>query len=960
MSIDFKKSGADTGYNNDDSIEPVENAEKANQTVFQRPSENLRGRTEDIRRAVDEIDAVVSSDRGLTIMSDPVMTVTWNGVSAGGGDGEFTISDDILLIPIVNPADESSDNNIWGRLNYDEGGSEYFSVRSKLRIGNEGGNTLRFEIFKETGVNPPNPTVTVVGSKDGAGNFEPGAGPVLVRVQIADNNSHQWSDVVTAIDTHTDPTGSASDWLDASVHLNVAATAAKVIAEQFLWEGNGAQVTGIGGCDAQTYAVTPATLAAFFAQPKEMEEGDALVIDFPSRHDRLARAGDSTITMGELQLIHRDESDPPPPFSECGYVNFMGAVPICKVINDRLYFINGAVLTKAQAGTIMPDASLRSELADQTVGTCGAELVGSDTRSGTPQSLGQSTVFGQLGAMITHYNNHVNANQDQHPVADILERPCVVVNETSGKGDHTTIQDAVTALAATGGTIYIKNPATVYNENIVFPNGCGPLLLIGESQQGTIVCPSSGAAVSFGNGDNFPITFYNLNFAQDADAVLIDVTPTSASDWEKRIEFIKCTITQDASATTHPVAQVNSSVVFADCNIKGVITNTQPFLEFDSTLALPIAECRIRNCQFEDWRGIASIGSVSANPVYVFEFCDNTIRACGNNTSGTYTTLITGSEPIKRVKICNNGWLSTSSTLQAYFCNLQGAGIISGNYIDSAMSDDPATPTGTIDVEGFAAGQALVVSDNYIYAGTIITGVRARGNVIVSKNSVQIKKEIGAISNYIGAIEVTGSNCVVSDNIISSNASGADNDKVIGIFLTTTSDPANVIVRNNLINGDWETNYLGIYVEGSGDNVTITNNQLIADADNVENGIRVDGGTQHCVSGNIIQNFGVGINIASAAVAVILSGNVLKAGSFVSSIGLDMDNAYNCVTGNSITGYAMGVDGANATNLAFCGNILYSNTVDYANMPASAGVGPLAAAWPGSGLNYDYLNWNHQ
>ncbi len=507
--LDFEITGADDGYNDVDAIDPVTNGEDANQLVFRRPTENVRNRTDITRMAFEDLEAVVSSDRGLTVTSDIAMQVTWNGTVAAAGDGEFTITDDLVLMPLLNPAGETDKNNIWNRMSYDDGTNDYFSVRSVLRIGGYaftdpappaadekgGANNLKVEIFKITSSNPATPTLTVLGSTNPAGAFDPTFGPVLIRCQIADDDSHTWVDVVTEINTPTTTAELVEEWIFASVDSPVSATAAKVIAEQFLWERPGGAVTGTRGCDAQAYRLTSASLVSFFGGGTVLGEDDVLAINFGSRNERLARGGDTTIQSSELVIINRNEYDPPKTaaeFSEAGDANFLNAIPICKVVNGALFFINGAVFEKDATGNLAPDSTLRSDLAvESPTIDSGSEMIGSDVLgSGSPRDLNKGTVYTQLGEMVGHYNNHVNGNLDKHPISDITNRPFFVVN-AAGEGDYTTIADGITAAAAAGGgTILVKNGS--YDESITKTSLGGDIRIIGESREATIWFNSSG------------------------------------------------------------------------------------------------------------------------------------------------------------------------------------------------------------------------------------------------------------------------------------------------------------------------------------------------------------------------------------------------------------------------------------------------------------------------------------
>ena len=157
--LEFRQ-GGDSGYNDDDAIQPFSNGEDATQTVFRRPSKNLRARNEVIRKAFNHLEAVALRDRGLTMMCDPDVTATWNGI----GTGTFTLSDDLWIVPTCSPVTRVAANNLYAAMRHepDPGGhaEEYFYIQS-LEKAVAGGNNIYFEIYKIGGQSPGSHVVSV-------------------------------------------------------------------------------------------------------------------------------------------------------------------------------------------------------------------------------------------------------------------------------------------------------------------------------------------------------------------------------------------------------------------------------------------------------------------------------------------------------------------------------------------------------------------------------------------------------------------------------------------------------------------------------------------------------------------------------------------------------------------------------------------------------------------------------
>lgn len=101
--VDFNIGLGDTGQDNISAIQPVANGEGAIQTVFRRPAENLRERTETLRDTVGEL--LYYRDYSHLMIEYTGGTITWNGAAPGAPPlGQITITaGSFTLAPMLAP-----------------------------------------------------------------------------------------------------------------------------------------------------------------------------------------------------------------------------------------------------------------------------------------------------------------------------------------------------------------------------------------------------------------------------------------------------------------------------------------------------------------------------------------------------------------------------------------------------------------------------------------------------------------------------------------------------------------------------------------------------------------------------------------------------------------------------------------------------------------------------------------
>jgi hypothetical protein len=101
-SVDLRQ-GGDTGVNTSAAIQPILNGEPATSTNFQRPSENLRGRTEVMRQAHRDHYYARDFAANMVIEGATGHTIAWAGSTTFGGTGIVTQAGNLTIRPLLTP-----------------------------------------------------------------------------------------------------------------------------------------------------------------------------------------------------------------------------------------------------------------------------------------------------------------------------------------------------------------------------------------------------------------------------------------------------------------------------------------------------------------------------------------------------------------------------------------------------------------------------------------------------------------------------------------------------------------------------------------------------------------------------------------------------------------------------------------------------------------------------------------
>jgi hypothetical protein len=341
--IVFEYTGGDTGARGNDTegidaIQPYVDGELAREDVFRRPPENLRRRTEILRKNAE--DGIYREDQngkwvisaglaGGAAVGESVPTIyDWDEVA-----GTFLTTGDVVIQALNTPAADVQETVLYTFT----GGSGIgtgtltFDLLSTKRNYNSA-NLIHINWEEKTAAELAGGIVP--GVCDGAvtGNPDPDdpTAKNILTIQIVDTGAATLADVALVL------TALASD-------LTTMGFAPYVIA------GDGTAtiaITDFGGSNpdalyqlSKTYErelhrIPSSVFTSWFAS-NSLSDGDTLAIqyaDFQTRMSSTNAAGTSTVSVGEL-------------FKITDHVESIGfAIPVCKRIGDDLYWVDGTIV----------------------------------------------------------------------------------------------------------------------------------------------------------------------------------------------------------------------------------------------------------------------------------------------------------------------------------------------------------------------------------------------------------------------------------------------------------------------------------------------------------------------------------------------------------------------------------------------------------------------------------------
>ena len=352
--IDFRNT-SDTGEIDSDAVVPYNNGEAANQTVLRRPIENTRTRTEILRKAVREDTIMRDVDR-----NDPCVwgggTITFNGTVAGGGDGKFTITSSVFVVPMLTAGD-----GVGATAPY------IASTKASLTVGTLGDNQVIIESVKKQFegsnlakadanrlsveiLNDTSETIALEGATGDVNNIK-------ITIISGTTTAQGLIDLI-----NNDAT--VNQYVSASLEATSTGTNAADLWGPTQWGSDYTQRFLTGGVSGVVHEVPLGSISSFFAAHAEnpLQKGDTLAIYYNTIIDDSGTGGvlqsnvensNTSIGAGSLFNTRREPE-------KCA-----NAIPLCKCIDDdTLLFVSGAYIKKDIPATLYTDSSAETILAE--------------------------------------------------------------------------------------------------------------------------------------------------------------------------------------------------------------------------------------------------------------------------------------------------------------------------------------------------------------------------------------------------------------------------------------------------------------------------------------------------------------------------------------------------------------------------------------------------------------------
>jgi hypothetical protein len=408
--VDFtSNTNNDTGGNNASSIQPMLDGESVTGAVLARPSESLRQRTEAIRDVM--ADSLYLRDADRSFLTFCLGGITWPGSTSNAQSGIPVLTNALWLVPMLTPgavqvgAPPLASSFGVLHLKRSSDSSNSILVTSQRRSYAAGDQI--------------NVTVTSGGAFSCTLDVETG---LRRTIKIVATGTTTLGSVITALNGLVPP---APD----NTQLVVAALEGGASSGDFLLAPQARQLV-TGNYDGEAHQLNVGTLSSFFASnpTQALAEGDTLCI----RYDMVT---DPASTGGRRQSLPENSNTAVPAgslFNSRVHPEFLpNALPICKVLNNKLVFgtgievpegaVNHPLGGSAQGiaygggvawadGTTNPATTVEGQLdkilTDLATGSGTAKVLGAAVGPGG--DLPGGTLFAQLGSAVTLINDTKN------------------------------------------------------------------------------------------------------------------------------------------------------------------------------------------------------------------------------------------------------------------------------------------------------------------------------------------------------------------------------------------------------------------------------------------------------------------------------------------------------------------------------------------------------------------------
>jgi len=427
--VSFKQ-GSDTGQSDAPSIQPIQAGEKVWIDTDNRPLENLRRRTEILRREAEDQRYLSDYDRALLLRSDAVFTLTqpvfgqYALTMTGGtlnvhpalsprdstGPGRPTGGRIFVTIPgaflpfsgtlLVNDLTLTADYTVTGQRGYSD--TDDFAVADTFSIG---ANRITVDLIADP---------TLVQNVVTFGITQTPKTKITIR-HGTNGGATSLNTLIAAINADLTSQGSYG----VANYLRASTTSPGTMAPTDFTNG-----VLQGSYDSEVHTVTPAQVVLFFSTPDNyLREGEGLAIGYPkglvepavppgvppygrgggrrqsTTHypvDRIGGAVSNTTPLVGTNLFNTAREPEKIPY----------AIPLGMLVGGCFVFIDGTKLAVGGSVSLGGASTVLASLGSTTFGSSGSSLVGYDgsglwnNDSGAPTSIPAGTVNDALDAIV--------------------------------------------------------------------------------------------------------------------------------------------------------------------------------------------------------------------------------------------------------------------------------------------------------------------------------------------------------------------------------------------------------------------------------------------------------------------------------------------------------------------------------------------------------------------------------
>jgi hypothetical protein len=392
--LNFRQ-GGDSGQDDADSIQPIDNAETIWEEVDNRPVENLRKRIEVVRSAVEHLNYQADYDRQLLLRSGATFTLT-------NASGNYTLTqtgDDLWVYPALTPGRDSGGRAKGAQLHVNGVAYAGTATVNDLVLTASSDYTGQRGYADGTTFEGASPAVTlgangIVVSLVADAAVTGGIGTI---VALVDGSPVRKVTLTYGTATSTTTLKNVIDFINADAtsqggvyglqHLFRAST---TVADGGLVVAPPALTDGVfqGGYDAEAHKVTVAQMTAFFAvSANRLQEGEGLAIAYPSGPVETGAGGDGGRRQSLWDLpLDRTGTQASNVTASVGYNLFNtgrepakipGSIPIGKLLEGEFVFCDGTRVPVGTTVSLGESATTIGRLgATNPAGVMGADLVG--------------------------------------------------------------------------------------------------------------------------------------------------------------------------------------------------------------------------------------------------------------------------------------------------------------------------------------------------------------------------------------------------------------------------------------------------------------------------------------------------------------------------------------------------------------------------------------------------------